>query len=189
MALCISPNGETFTNGTTMGFPATFNFDGRYGARWQAELEEVMTDLLWQAPHVPWGATAGRWVQDDGTCTGNYPYPPLVEARTTVPTDGGNGENLTAPTPPTGIGFVSPVTSSSGLGAPGMIGFDPTSGNPSPAWTTWGYRADIEGTCDACAFNYVDAENLPCVSSYAPSTTIPAADLNTSAGMTDQGLT
>jgi len=185
LALCISPNGESFTNGITVGFPGAFNFDGRYGARWQAELEDVMVDLLWQTPHTPCGG--GTWNMDDGTCTGNYPYPTLVEARISVPTYGGNAENLTAPTPPTGIGYVSPVTSGSGLAAPGMIGFDSGSGRPTAAWTVWGYRANIEGTCGGCAFNYVDAENLACVSSYVPSVAAAPADAVTGSGSTGDG--
>jgi hypothetical protein len=106
-----------------------------------------------------------------------------------VPDYGGNGANLTAPTPPTGIGYLSPVTSGSGLGAPGMIGFDPTTGNPTAAWTTWGYRLNIEATCGtSCAFNYVDAENLLCVSSFAPAAVAPL-DLNTNSGNTGEGVT
>jgi len=190
-ALCLSPNGETFNNGTTVGFPANFTFDGRYGARWQAELEEVMTDLLWQAPHVPYGGST--WQVDDGTCQADgfhYAYPPLVEARVTVPDYGGNAANLTAPTPPTGIGYPSPVTSASGLGAPGMIGFDSSTGLPTAAWTTWGYRLNIEGTCGTgCTFDYVDAENLPCVSSYAPAAGSGALDLNSDSGNTGEGVT
>jgi len=191
MALCISPNGETFTNGTTVGFPATFTVDGRYGARWQAEIEEAMADLLWQAPHIPYGGST--WNTDDGTCQADgfhYAYPPLVEARISVPSYGGNGADLTAPTPPTGIGYLPPVTNASGLGAPGMIGFDPASGKPAAAWTTWGYRLNIEATCGTgCAFNYVDAENLPCVSSYAPAAGTGALDLNTDSGNTGEGVT
>lgn len=190
MALCLSPNGETFTNGTTVGFPATFTFDGRYGARWQAEVEEVMTDLLWQAPHVPYGGST--WTMDDGTCQMDgfhYGYPPLVEARVRLPTNGGTEANLTAPVPPTGIGYGSPVGSAGGLGAPGMIGFEVTTGKPLPAWTTWGYRLNIEATCGTgCAFNYVDAENLPCASSYTP-TAASAPELNTGTGSTGEGVT
>ncbi len=188
MALCISPNGETFTNGTTVPFPSVFNFDGRYGARWQAELEEAMVDLLWQSPHIPCGSD-GTWRPDDGTCTLEFAHPPLVEARSRVPNYGGNSESLTAPTPPTGIGYRSPVTDADGLGAPGQIGFDPNSGLPTPAWTLWGYREAIEATCGSCRFNYMEAENLPCVRSYAPAVTAGVPNLNTNTGNTGDGLT
>jgi hypothetical protein len=166
MAICISPNGETFTNGVTYPFPSTFAFDDRYGARWQAEIESVMVPSWWQTPHTPCGLS-GSWSMDDGTCRTSgdgvtyYAHYPLVEARISVPTNGGYSGTETAPTPPTGIGYLSPVTNVGGLGAPGMIGFDPSSGNPSPAWTVWGYRANIEADC-GCAFGYADIENLPC---------------------------
>ena len=192
MAVCISPNGETFTNGITYPFPPTFAFDDRYGARWQAEIESAMCPSWYQTPHTPCGLS-GSWAMDDGTCmTGGdgvtyYAHYPLVEARISVPTNGGYSGTETAPTPPTGIGYLSPVTNVGGLGAPGMIGFDPGSGNPSPAWTFWGYRSNIESTCGGCAFDYADMENLPCVSSYVYTPPAPPADIGTSAGTAGSG--
>ena len=120
--LCISPNGESFQNGATYGF-ASINLDEEYGSGWQAEFQQVMTDLLWQVPHVPatnpCATETTTWIEDDGTCepdgTGGancanmdgcvyFPHRPLVEARTSVPSG--------APSLPSGItiGWVSPVT-------------------------------------------------------------------------------
>jgi hypothetical protein len=216
MVIAITPNGETWTNGIVLPFPATFNFDDRYGARWQMEIEQAMTDLLWQAPHTPCSGsvptditdTAPTGVvmeMDDGTCKASYftysesgsstyhfvyAHAPLVEARITVPNYGGNSETDTAPPSPTGIGYTSPVTSSSGVQPPGMIGYDPTTGNPVGAWTFWGYRLTIEGTCPGgCRFDYVGMENLPCVTSYAPAPPAAPADSNTAEGYTAEGLT
>jgi len=175
--ICISPNAETWKNGVTIPFPATFNFDSRYGARWQMEIEQAMADLLWQTPAKPCGFASGdRWLSDDGTCQADaandfggtnkyYAHAPFVEARITVPNYGGNSETDTAPTPPTGIGYLSPVTDAGGLQPPGMIGFDIGSGNPNGAWTFWGYRINIEqSSCppNSCRFSYADTENLPC---------------------------
>lgn len=194
MAIAITPNGETWVNGTAHGFPTTFAFDGRYGARWAAEIEEARTDLLWQTPHNPCGNALG-WTMDNGTCqadndaTAFYGYPPLVEARVTVPTNGGAGQNLTAPTPPGGLGYLSPVSNVGGMGAPGQIGFDASTGLPSPAWTFWGYRQAIEAGCGGgCRFDYVGWENLPCVSSYAAPLG-SAAPAGTATGTTGTGGT
>jgi hypothetical protein len=160
------------------------------------EIEQAMTDLLWQNPARPCGLDPSvHWVMDDGTChddddTNHYwSHPSMVEARVTVPANGGNGQNETAPTPPTGIGYRSPVTYSDGLGAPDMIGYDPSNGNPSTAWTIWGYRAAIEGTCElGCRFDYIGTENLPCVTSYAVE---PATETysETAQGNTGEGMT
>jgi len=38
--LCISPNGETFPRGVTVGF-GTFNPDNRYGAFWQGDMQQL----------------------------------------------------------------------------------------------------------------------------------------------------
>jgi hypothetical protein len=169
--IACSPNAETFHNGVTIPFPSTFNFDARYGARWQLEFEQAMIDLLWQGPHNPCGNSLG-WSEDDGTCQADsdtkkfYPHRPYVEARTTLPSG--------APALPGGItlGQLNPVTNSGGLGAPGTptswLGYDINTGNPNGAWTWWGYRYTIESTsCPpaSCRFNYVDTENLPCVKS------------------------
>jgi len=193
--MAITPNGETWPNAVVFPFPETFDFD-RYGARWQMEIEQAMTDLLWQPAARPCGLDPTvHWVMDDGSCqddddTNHYfAHPPMVEARVTVPVNGGNAQNETAPTPPTGIGYRSPVTHPDGLGAPGMISFDVSSGNPSAAWTIWGYRMAIEGTCPGgCRFDYIGIENLPCVSSYAP--TLAAETYSeTALGNTGEGMT
>jgi hypothetical protein len=140
------------------------------------------------------------WNEDDGSCLCQtpcensnggediyYAHAPLVEARISLPGNGGPGQNEGAPALPSGItiGYVNPVTSSTGaLLPPGMIGFDPTNGNPVGGWTIWGYRLAIEDNAcfGTCQFNYVDAENLPCVVSYAPGAPAPIADGSTSSG-------
>jgi hypothetical protein len=192
-AVFITPNGETTSNSVTLGFPGGLTFDDRYGARWQAELEQAMVPSWWQAPHRPCGSSLD-WAMDDGTCQPNddpqyYAHFPLVEARISVPTNGGYSGTDNAPTPVEGIGYVSPVSSGSGLGAPGAIGFDTASGNPSAAWTFWGYRLNIESTCGGCRFNYADQENLPCVDSYVYTPAAAAADIGTNSGSAGSGGT
>lgn len=198
--VAITPNGETWNNGVVIPFPAAFTFDERYGARWQAEVEQAMQDLLWQAPHSPCGLDSGiTWTEDDGTCHVNtdtniyYAFAPIVEARLSLPGNGGNGQNETAPALPAGIaiGYVNPVTTlTNALTPPGMIGFDPTTGNPVGAFTFWGYRLTIENNAcfGTCQFNYVDMENLPCVISYDPSAPAPLPD-TTGQGGTNGGST
>ena len=199
MVIAITPNGETWANASVRPLPA-LAADARYGARWQMEVETVMTDPLWQAPVKPCDqsvidpltdteVTNIVMEMDDGTCKDNYfdytstgpgayhivyAHPTLFEARITVPNYGGNNEDETAPTPPGGIGYLSPVSNAGGIQPPGMIGFDVTSGNPSAAWTPWGYRLTIENGCTVgCRFNYVDAENLDCFTGSDPTPDAP----------------
>jgi hypothetical protein len=198
--VAITPNGESWNNGVVIPFPANFNFDDRYGARWQAEIEQAMQDLLWQAPHTPCNLGPNdTWNEDDGTCLCQtpcenvnggldiyYAHAPFVEARITLPGNGGNAQNETAPALPTGvtIGYLNPATASGGLTPPGVIGFDPASGNPSGTFTIWGYRLNIENNAcfGTCQFNYVDMENLPCVVSYSPPAPGAPADGNSGSG-------
>jgi len=206
--IAITPNGETWPNGSVVPFPATFNFDDRYGARWQGEIEQAMVDLLWQAPHEPCGMTSpDTWQMDDGTCkldalngSGGtdhfYAHFPFVESRINLPSNGGLGQNETAPALPAGvaIGHGSPVTYpalTNALYPPGTIGFDPGTGLPSSAWTIWGYRLTIENhACfGSCRFDYVGMENLACVVSYAPAAAPAPVDGNTGSGSTGDGLT
>jgi hypothetical protein len=70
--LCISPNGEAFANGDTYGF-ATIQFDEQYGSGWQAEIQQVMQDLLYQTPHYPAQGPDCTdlpydWTEDNGSC-------------------------------------------------------------------------------------------------------------------------
>lgn len=179
-------------------WPATFNFDASYGARWQSEFEEIMIELYWQGPHRPCGLDSSiAWTEDgtdgNGICEANsgtvyyFQHRPYVEARSVLPSNGGPNQNETAPALPSGItvGSLSPVTHSDGLQPPNdqfIIGVDINTGNPSAAWTTWGYRQQIEqGACApaSCRFNYVDTENLPCV---ADKSLPPPSPPNTSLG-------
>jgi hypothetical protein len=193
--IAITPNGETWPNGVVIPFPATFLFDDRYGARWQAEIEQAMTDIYWQSPHSPCGLASGEsWSQDDGTCQPDvdgtalyYADAPMVEARVTLPAG--------APSLPSGvtIGYGNPVAYpavANALGAPGTIGYDPGSGNPSAAWTIWGYRLNVDGTCGGCRFDYVDMENLACIAvTHTPPAISVAPDDSTANGSTGSGLT
>jgi len=198
--VAITPNGESWNNGVVIPFPANFNFDDRYGARWQAEIEQAMQDLLWQAPHTPCNlGSHDTWNEDDGTCKCQtpcensnggldiyYAHAPFVEARISLPGNGGNAQNETAPALPAGIalGYVNPATASGGLIPPGVIDFDITTGNPSGTFTIWSYRLAIENNAcfGTCQFNYVDAENLPCVVSYSPPAPAAPADGNSGSG-------
>jgi len=149
--VCISPNGETFTNGMTYEFPVGTVLDETYGTQWQAAPVQAVPDLLWQTPHHPPDAynelldtySTFAWEQDDGTCKvdevddlGNptvkfYAHPPMVEARCLLPANGGIGQNETAPALPTGLmlGFLSPVTNNSG-----DVAYAPSAGGEM-AWT------------------------------------------------------
>ena len=200
--MAITPNGETWNNAVVIPFPSAFDFDERYGARWQGEIEQAMADVLWQSPASPCGFS-GSWRMDDGTCnTDNdeatppiryFPFFPVVESLIIVPGYGGNDETDTAPTPPTGIGHLSPVLFDTGLQPPGQIGFDATTGNPVGAWTVWGYRYAIESSgCapESCRFDYVGTENLACASVNPPPPPAGPVDANTGDNSpTDTGTT
>lgn len=146
--ICISPNGESFTNGHTYDFP-TVDFDEEYGSGWQVAIQQVMQDLLYQTPHYPNETAIGdtctmnpfQWLSDDGTCatgTGTveyYPHPPLVEARITMPSG--------APSLPSGItiGWVGPEDVTGDCTAPADMLFPPGSVGfgleASTLWTLW----------------------------------------------------
>lgn len=190
LVVCISPNGENFGTGSiTIPFPTTFIFDDRYGARWQMEIESAQTDYLWQPPHEQCGlGLTEKWTMDDGSCPADpalttlYAHYPLIEARVTVPNYGGMTESDTAPTPPVNFTFDTPVTfpaAAHPVYPPGMIGYDPTTGNPSGAFTVWGYIINIEQsscTPSSCRFNYADAENLLCLYGYVDQPLVPPDD-------------
>jgi len=112
--ICLSPNGESWTNGATYGFPALAS-DCRYGARWQAAVVQTVDDPLWMAPHnlcSDGAPDSCGWVEDlAGTCPGDdcsegvgshyYPRRDAKEARASVPTG--------APTMPAGC-EINPLT-------------------------------------------------------------------------------
>lgn len=112
VVVCLSPNGETWPNGTTLDFATSFAPDGKYGSLQQLYVQQSMQDRLWQPPHrscAGFDATDGDygafcWREDVGEClpdgtdcarysplvdagkpTYYYPFRPLVEARLTVP--------------------------------------------------------------------------------------------------------
>jgi hypothetical protein len=142
--VCISPNGEVFPNGATYDFPTGIQLDQRYGTQWQAVPTQVSADLLWQKPHHPPLSyneylddySDYAWVEDDGNCKEDetneyggatkkyYPHAPMVEARNSLPTNGGLLQNETAPALPEGviIGFLSPAdnTGADVITAPGL---------------------------------------------------------------------
>jgi len=141
--VCFTPNGETFANGIIYGFPSTFVMDEQYGSCWQGYVQQTMTDLFWQKPHLPCGAlslsiladpgdtvdgSAISWVMDNGTCEADsfdeetglqtmyFPLAPQVEARLTLPANYGAAQNETPPSLPGGItiGWLSPVDHNNG---------------------------------------------------------------------------
>lgn len=152
--LCISPNGESFTNGVTYGFK-TIYLDEIYGSGWQAEFQQVMTDLLYQTPHYPASnpctPTPFQWLADTGGCYPGdsdtqeyYAHPPLVEARLTLPANGGPSSDLTAPSLPSGIviGWASPAGIDSDCGSPPANTLFPPGSNgyglsSIGAWEVW----------------------------------------------------
>lgn len=73
--------------------------DGRYGFMWQADYFQHWDDYLWQAPapicvvDTPFSP----WVEDPGNCTGDYPFPPQIEARAEIPDNAGLGGDESPP--------------------------------------------------------------------------------------------
>lgn len=146
MVMCISPNAEDWSGltgvvGRTHGFPGTtdvetdgttsaaggaFAADDRYGARWQAVIQQHIADPFWQLPPKPCveceetpavRPTSCPWNEDDEECPEDdcatdcdpeadsqklYPQRPWEEARIALPTNGGAGEDQTAPDLPDG---------------------------------------------------------------------------------------
>jgi hypothetical protein len=146
--LCISPNGEEFANGTTYGFN-TIQLDETYGSGWQAEFQQVMTDLLYEPPHYPASnpctPTPFEWLQDTGGCAPDtdtityYAHAPIVEARLTLPSNGGPSGTETAPSLPSGIsiGWASPAGLDADCGSPPADTLFP----PGPN----GYGLEVDG--------------------------------------------
>lgn len=87
--LCISPNGETFTNGAVTAF-AVILADDIYGNQWQSIHVQAVDDPLWEAPIKPCGFS-GTWSRDSGACQSDtmtdryYAIPGQVEARCALP--------------------------------------------------------------------------------------------------------
>jgi hypothetical protein len=137
--ICLSPNGESFTNGITYNFPESFVCDTQYGSKWWGYAQQTMTELFWQPPHRPCNIeSCARWIADDGTCLENtplnppayacpddedfvdgesqppvyyYAFPPLAEVRLTVPANYGTNQDEAGPALPIPIqiGWLSPV--------------------------------------------------------------------------------
>jgi Putative Ig domain len=178
--VCISPNGETWSNGITFPFPETFACDELYGSKWWAYVQSTMTDLFWQPPHRPCNIeTCAHWQMDGGLCSEDSPgscpgdddfegdsempvyyfaHAPQVEARLSTPNNYGSGQNESSPPLPDGIqiGWLSPVTNSTGDVAlpPVAAGALSDHGEPAGASTA----SDLHGTfCThavGCRFNY-----------------------------------
>ena len=176
--VCITPNGEQFSNGVTYPFPVTFKADEKYGSKWWGWIQAIMTDLLWQAPHAPCGFVdedSGEdlaWAMDNGTCQADfdedtdsgvthhkfYAHAPQVEARAAVPCNYGNAQNECAPALPAGIqiGWSSPVTATTG-----DIAFPPSppppqdDGVPNGTTTAYSLHAILCATsAKGCRFSY-----------------------------------
>lgn len=183
--VCISPNGETWPNGITYPFPESFSCDEQYGSKWWGFVQSTMTDLFWQPPHRPcnietcakWGMDSGPTCPDDipGFCPGDDDYvsdeetpPPTffyahalqVEARLSIPSNYGLGQDEAAPALPAGIqiGWLSPVTNTTGDIALPPVAPGPVSdrGEPSPANTAWDLHASMCALSGSgCRFNYI----------------------------------
>lgn len=179
--ICISPNGETFPNGTTYDFPAEFVCDEQYGSKWWAFVQSTMTDLFWQRPHRPCNIKpCAKWTMDGGTCAENtegscpgdddfvpgeseapeyfFGHAPQVEARLTVPANYGEAQDESAPALPAGIqiGWLSPVDHSAGEIAypPEPPGAEQDRGNPAGAATAWDLHSTMCAHKAGCRFNY-----------------------------------
>ena len=191
--------GYTFhVPGETSDRTTPFHFDDRFGALQNIEIEQAEADRLWQTPHTKCGLDPtdpfASWKMDSGNCTGDYAHFPFVEARVTVPNNGGFGGTDVAPTPPGGIGYgditvYPPATNL--LSPPGPVGWhgspvDPDFGELKTAFTSFLYRIVIESSSCApasCAFDYVGAENLGCYTIYSPTTTDNSFTLDGMGGM------
>jgi hypothetical protein len=112
--IAITPNGETWPNAMNHGF-GSMGLDSKYGAQWQAQIKQHVTDPLWQPPHKPCinptvideegdvHPQHVHWLEDDGTCNQDsedilgdgistiarryYPLRPFVESRCDAPAD------------------------------------------------------------------------------------------------------
>lgn len=174
--ICITPNGESFTNGHTTAFPS-FVADGRYGAMWQAAVIQAQDDYLWETPHKICVTSGGvqvlsgcTWTEDDGTCasdvcveptgTSYYAHRPLVEARKTPP-----GGAPALPGDATPLYYLTLADLDTGGGVPGGYilpppigpGYDsPDAFNlmfPIPNETIWGtYIREIGCVCTSGRF-------------------------------------
>ena len=95
---------EQFKTQELMTMP-TLAADASYGTYYQGMVATTMTDPFWQAPFNPVGDVA-KWTMDDGSghpksddpdAIRYYPHAPLVEARASLPTNGGWAGDETAP--------------------------------------------------------------------------------------------
>jgi hypothetical protein len=179
--VCISPNGETFPNGTTYDFPTEFICDEQYGSKWWAFVQSTMTDLFWQRPHRPCIIKpCAKWMMDGGTCAADiegscpgdddyvpgeseppeyfFGHAPQVEARLTVPANYGSPQDESAPALPPGIqiGWLSPVNHSTGDVAypPEPPGAEQERGHPAGAATAWELHSAMCAHSVGCRFNY-----------------------------------
>lgn len=101
--VCVTPNEEAATGWTVKAFPTDFAPDARYGALWQARVEQEMDDPFWAVPPQDCDAYGYTWLEDTGQCLLNdfpnayYPRRPTVEPLLDFPDDGGPSQNATAP--------------------------------------------------------------------------------------------
>jgi hypothetical protein len=161
--ICISPNGEQFNNGLTLGF-GPCALDTVYGGHWASEIRQHVTDPLWQPPHMPCGDGAypqqGIHREDDGSCQEDttdpdtalplvyYSQRPWVEARCELP-DG-------APLLPQGVYFgcltysqlnQNPLPSGNVCFAPNPV--DRVGMNPGQRAMPWGiYLRELGCVCE-----------------------------------------
>lgn len=108
-----SPNevSADFENASIHAFPTINN-----GRLWLGQCEQQMVDPLYQTPHSPCDLAGGAsWLSDDGTCHVDdmthiyYRFPPVVEARVSLPTNCGADEAHTPPALPLAIDLAAYV--------------------------------------------------------------------------------
>lgn len=100
---------EKFATQNLVTMP-TLAADATYGTYYMGMIATTMTDPFWQAPFNP-ASEAGHfgWNQDNGSGQGDtstnryYPHAPMVEARASLPTNGGWSGTETAPALPSGV--------------------------------------------------------------------------------------
>jgi len=189
--VCISPNEESFNNGITYDFPESFICDTQYGSKWWGYVQQTMTELFWQPPHRPCNIeSCARWLADDGSCRENtpldppayacpgdddyvdgesqppvyyYAFPPMVEARLTVPSNYGANQDEAGPALPIPIqiGWLNPVDH---VPADGDVAYPPEPPGaskdgsvPGGATTAWEIHDRLcASSASGCRFDYSD---------------------------------
>ena len=166
VVMCISPNGESWLNGTTHwpdeGLISAGIGDDRYGFLWQSVIQQDMPDPLWVPPLPPFvtedAIPCGMEEDILGTCWNDncdrdsggtiyYAHRPMDEARSELPTIGG----VVAPALPAEhfIGYLTLAQLDAGFIPPGVVLPPPLTGTivdgGGLVLTGYGYDASNPG--------------------------------------------